>query len=105
MASRFVLENPTQVKKALKTHKTVTKPAVSILRADDRQQFNDFKRDERLVTVLRRIAEIADSGASVYLMARFGFTLPNRAQLQQLKSEVPTLKLETYRQRISSRAR
>ena len=52
IASRFVLENPAQVKKQLNTHTMVTKPAVSILRADDRQQFNDVAPDSRLKTVL-----------------------------------------------------
>jgi len=93
-ASRFVLENPAQVKKALKTHTTVTKPAVSILRADNRQKFNDSRPDERLVAILKRIALIADNGAKVYLMGRFGFNLPGKVQLRQLKSEVPMLILE-----------
>ncbi len=96
IASRFVLENPEQVRKQLKTHISVNKPAVSLLRADNRQQFHREKIDSRIVMVLRRIADIADHGSHVYLLGRYGFNLPTKPHLRELNALVPTLSLEAY---------
>ena len=96
IASRFVLENPVQVKKQLLTHAQVSKPAVSILRADNRQRFNDSRPDSRLRKALKRIGEFASPRATVYLLGRYGFNLPDKAQMQSLRASVSGLRLEAH---------
>lgn len=95
VATRFVLENPVQVKKQLNTLEKVKHPTVSLLREDNRPRHNPDE-PSRLVKVISRIAEIAESGSSVYLLGRYGFNLPDRRELQQLAARYPSLALECH---------
>ena len=94
VATRFVLQNPTQVKKQLKTQKKVKHPAVSLLREDNRPQKNG--EPSRLNKVLSRIADIAELGSSVYLLGRYGFNLPDKPELQRLAARYPSIRLESH---------
>ncbi len=94
VASRFVLENPAQVKKSLTTHATVNHPAVSLLREKKRQSSDEADFDDRLDKVLAHVAERAEEGSSVYLLGRFRFNLPNDTQMMMLRKRFPTLSLE-----------
>jgi DNA helicase-4 len=89
-ASRFVLENPKQVQKELSTLQQVKEPAVSLLRADNRNEY------ERITRVLNRIAHISEEGSSVYLLGRYGFNLPSRETLNGLKNRFPSLKISAH---------
>lgn len=92
VASRFVLENSAQVKKALTTHAMVDHPAVSLLREKKRRSSDEF--DDRLDSVLAHVAARAEEGRSVYLLGRFRFNLPNGTQMMMLRKRFPTLSIE-----------
>lgn len=94
-ATRFVLQNPAQVKKELKTVQKVDKPAVSLLRADNRVRKSPDEPD-RIEQVLMRIAAIATAGSSVYLLGRYGFNLPDRGEMSRLRSLFPQLKIDGF---------
>lgn len=99
VASRFVLQNPQQVAKKLNTLRQATKPEISLLRADNRQDKpNSQTRQEasRLEQVLINIAKMAVAGSSVYLLARYGFVLPDRNELKRLNLSFPTIKIEAF---------
>lgn len=94
-ASHFVLQNPAQVNKQLNTLRKVTKPAVSLLRADNRID-RDPKEPGRIETVLSSITRHAEPGSRIYLLGRYGFNLPDEAELRQLAYQFPQLVLETH---------
>ncbi|MEH6388484.1 MAG: UvrD-helicase domain-containing protein [Pseudomonas profundi] len=95
VATRFVLENPIQVRKQLNTLHKVKRPAVSLLREDNRPA-SGTGEPSRLEKVVSRIAEIAEPGSSVYLLGRYGFNLPDRSELRRLASRFPSIVLECY---------
>lgn len=95
IASRFVLENPAQVKKSLTTHATVKRPAVSLLRREKPRPENESACDERLHLVLTNIAAQAKEGSSVYLLSRFHFNLPAPVELTALQRQYPGLSIES----------
>lgn len=90
ISSRFIQENPTQVRKELSTLTLVNSPAVSLLRANKIQRKNG-QLDDRISQVLSRISAIANADAYVYLLARFGFNLPEPSQLRVLRNKFPEL--------------
>ena len=92
VASRFVIENPAQVKKALTTHTMVNGSAVSLLR-EKKRRGSEADFDERLDSVLAHVAERAEEGSSVYLLGRFRFNLPNGTQMMMLRKRFPTLSI------------
>jgi DNA helicase-4 len=83
VASRFVQSNPDQIKKTINSLRTVQNAAVTLVPS--------HVLDDGLTTALTLVDRQAESGASVLLLARFKFKLP--ANLQQLKSSFPRLKL------------
>ena len=93
VASRFVLENPAQVKKSLTTQAMVDHPAVSLLR-EKKSSGSEADFDERLDKVLAHVAERAEEGSSVYLLGRFRFNLPNSKQMIMLRRRFPSLAVE-----------
>ena len=93
VASRFVLQNPKQVRKQLNALTHVSKPTVSLLRADNR---NSSEEQSRLQRVLQKIAESAKPGSTVYLLGRFGFNLPDYGELKRLSRQFNQLKLECF---------
>jgi DNA helicase-4 len=95
VATRFVLQNPAQVKKQLNSLKKVIKPSVSLLREDNRQKQSPGE-PSRLEKVIARIAEIAEPGSSVYLLGRYGFNLPDRAELRHIAERYPSIVLESH---------
>ncbi|HBO3046067.1 TPA: UvrD-helicase domain-containing protein [Pseudomonas aeruginosa] len=95
VATRFVLENPIQVRKQLDTLQKVKRPAVSLLRENNLSDTDD-EGPSRLEKVVARIAEIAEPGSSVYLLGRYGFNLPDKGELRRLASRFPSLVLESH---------
>lgn len=95
VATRFVLQNPGQVKKDLKTRILSEHPTVSLLREEkgSQQKPNEMPRLER---VIARIAEIAEPGSSVYLLGRYGFNLPEHSEMRRLAQRYPSIKIEAY---------
>ena len=94
IASRFVLENPEQVKKSLSTHTIVNHPAVSLLREEKGCPSDKADFDGRLDKILTHITERAKKGSLVYLLSRFRFHLPNSKQMTALKKRFPSLSIE-----------
>ena len=95
IASRFVLENPMQIKKSLTTHAIVNHPALSLLRQEKPYISEESGFDGRVDSVLSHIAAREKKGSLVYLLGRFHSTLPNRTQMMALKKCFPTLSVKS----------
>jgi len=91
VASEFVMRNPAQVRKTITTHEQVSEPAVSLLRRR-KQKKDDFSDIHEVLTAL---AVRAQPGSTVYLLARFWFQLPDRAQLRRIQNRFPHLEITT----------
>ena len=94
IASRFVLENPMQMKKSFSTRTVIDHPAVSLLREEKGCSSDEADFDGRLDKVLTHITERAKKGSLVYLLSRFRFHLPNSKQMAALKKRFPSLSIE-----------
>ncbi|MEH6445358.1 MAG: UvrD-helicase domain-containing protein [Oceanospirillaceae bacterium] len=101
IASRFVMQNPAQVKKRITAHDVVTQPAVSIVR---RHLEND-DQFRALHDILQSISQMAISptdmsttkqSSTVYLLARYRFLLPDSVALNRINSHFPTLNIQTF---------
>lgn len=83
VASRFVSQNPAQIKKRIQSHRQADKPAVSLIKtAADSVGLN---------AALSSISQKQPAGASVLILARFHFRQP---ELSSLKRQYPNLKLQ-----------
>lgn len=83
IATRFVTSNPSQLYKQIETHSIVAEPAVSLLRNKD--------QDEGTALALDAIARRVDERASVYLLGRYNFQLPDDGALHALRQKHPRL--------------
>jgi len=90
VASKFVMKNPSQVKKQITTHAQVDTPAVSLVRKSIRKD----QYYSHVLEILRRIEVIAEPGAKVYLLARYHFRLLEQYELRRIRDEVPSLNVE-----------
>lgn len=89
VANNFVMQNPAQLKKELTSHVLQKHNAITLL-------FEDHKKDV-LVSLTQTLRLIdANARASVFILARFGFLLPDSAQLALLKKNFSHLTLETH---------
>ena len=90
VASQFVMKNPAQVKKQLTTHAVVSQPAVSIMRRrpQKKQQYAELEE------VLQSISDRVNDHATVYVLGRFWFRLPDQYVLRGLQRNYPKLKIE-----------
>ena len=93
---RFIQKNPSQIEKNISTHKVVKSPAVSMLRETERKQVGATNIDKRLDDVLSAISARAKDGDTVYLLGRYGFTLPEKRKLEELRNRHPGLAIERY---------
>ena len=84
VASRFVQRNPEQLPKSLTTHGRSQSPSVHVLPTDSNSQMDAISR-----LLSQVVAEQPD--ASVYILARFRFSLPDDAQLNAWHKRFPTL--------------
>lgn len=87
VASRFVMQNPRQLVKHIKSHTQATQPTVSLLRTSK-------DAEGAVAQVVDRISRIAEVGSSVYFLARFGFDLPGEDKLRQLSRRYGNLKFK-----------
>lgn len=87
VASRFVTRNPGQLAKRLAAQRHSEGPCVHVLPVD---------HDSQMDAVSRLLAQIAAQRpeASVYLLARFRFALPDASQLAGWQRRFPGLTLE-----------
>lgn len=91
VASQFVMKNPAQVKKRLTTHAVVSEPAVSIVRRRPQKQ----QQHAELREVLQGILDRVENHATVYVLGRFWFRLPDKVTLKRLQKDYPKLKIES----------
>ncbi|KDE39839.1 DNA helicase IV [Nitrincola lacisaponensis] len=92
VATQFVLQNPNQIKKELKSNRVERRPTVSLMRADNNDQKPDA--ESRTARVLRRISSIAEPNSKVYFLSRFGFYLPDLHMLKMFRAQYPALNIE-----------
>jgi len=88
VASKFVTQNPSQIVKQITTHAQIDSKAVSLYWQQAHRNAVDG-----VVQVLQQISEKVEVEASVYLLARFSFHLPDRQTIFRLNQQFPTLKL------------
>ena len=102
IASRFILENPAQLRKSLTMDATVERPAVSLLR-QKRPDKTDF--DARIEIVLEKINQLAkrdnqsqadDKKKKIFLLGRFHRNLPNTAHIKRWNKQFSALKIESH---------
>jgi len=101
VATDFVSKNPSQINKTIKSAKCVDRPAVSILRKSagglpaQGEQIIDEIANGAIDEVLRAITHKVSQAATVYLLARFWFQLPDKATLSRLNHQYPMLNIQT----------
>jgi DNA helicase IV len=93
VASRFVLRNKAQLPKQLHSQTEVSDPAISLLAHRSREPAADPAVLERALEAISRRGE-AQQGASVLIMARNRFSLPDSPRLEQLRQRFGQLQLE-----------
>lgn len=96
IAEKFVLENPSQLKKHITTEIKVDRPAISLMRAADSKGSQFGTIDVRIVTALDRISLATTHLASVYLLSRFNHGLPSRSELISLNDMYPKLSIDAF---------
>jgi DNA helicase IV len=84
VASRFVQRNPGQIKKSINSFRKVQRASVTLVPSTNEQA--------GLESALRAIDQQAEFGASVLLLARFNFRLPQN--LEPVRASFPRLKLQ-----------
>ncbi|WP_019612713.1 UvrD-helicase domain-containing protein [Psychromonas ossibalaenae] len=104
VAADFVSKNPAQINKQIKSLIQVDKPAVSILRkgavqntSQQDKQINELASGaiEQVLDKLTELVSGRGKVASVYLMARFWYQLPDKRVLQQLNIKYSHLDIQT----------
>jgi DNA helicase-4 len=83
VASRFVMQNPTQIAKQIQSHQVIDQAAVSLIKTNQDQV--------GLKAALSAINAKAGANASVLILARVSFRKPD---LTYLKRQYPNLKLQ-----------
>lgn len=91
LASKFVSRNPGQLDKQLSTFHQQHEPAVSLLTTSG---VSDKERLNAIRQTLDAIVQQTDSPVTVYLLARYLFSLPNVDQLKTLQNSYPNVQLE-----------
>ncbi len=98
VATAFVGKNPAQISKTIESNDKQSKPAVSILRNSEAPYTSTKQPSEylngSLEQALAAIQSRVEGTASVYLLARFWFLLPDKSLLHQLANKYPTLKIK-----------
>ncbi|PKG56169.1 UvrD-helicase domain-containing protein [Shewanella sp. GutDb-MelDb] len=102
VATQFVTQNPTQLKKDIRSVVQVNQPAVSLIqRGDNDKPTTDNPSPnalEQALTALSARANLDDDKPkrkpTVYLLGRFWFQLPDRNELKLLNSKYPSLIIE-----------
>lgn len=85
-ASKFVMQNPSQLHKEMLTHTQVNEPRVTLHQGDS---------ENKLSHVLADINDNTSSKQSVYILSRYKFNLPNRHNLNQLNVKFKNLDIKT----------
>lgn len=94
VATRFVTQNPVQLKKDIRSLVQVSKPAISIIRQGaDEQGMTPL--DKALTSIANSVVESSSSNKNkVYLLARFWYQMPDANYLQWLRQRYHMLDIE-----------
>jgi len=90
VSSKFVTQNPAQLTKTITSAAQVSQPAVSIVRSNA----VSIADASALQQVLTAISDQVTKSATVYLLARFWFHLPDQQQERHLKALFPKLAIK-----------
>ncbi|USD59206.1 UvrD-helicase domain-containing protein [Vibrio sp. SCSIO 43140] len=94
VATRFVTQNPVQLKKEIKSLVQVSKPAVSIIRQGAEEQ-GMTPLDKALTSIANSVVESSSPNKNkVYLLARFWYQMPDANYLQWLRQRYHMLDIE-----------
>ncbi|MCC3306036.1 UvrD-helicase domain-containing protein [Sneathiella sp. HT1-7] len=85
-ARRFILKNPAQIEKKVKTIATSNVPAIMVF------YYNHSRVSAALAEVLAQLSEMAASGGSVLLLGRYNYLRPKN--MKDLKAKFPKLSLK-----------
>jgi DNA helicase-4 len=101
VASDFISKNPAQLHKTITSLTRVATPAISLLRRGDHTVANYQSSLIELSNgavddVLQAIYSKTCKPVTVYLLARFGFTLPSHVDIQTLSAKYPLLKMQAH---------
>ncbi|MGL5046858.1 MAG: UvrD-helicase domain-containing protein, partial [Shewanella sp.] len=105
VATQFVMKNPVQLKKDIRSLSQVDYPTVSLIRRGEQEpatkdESSPNALEQALNAISQRVAKVAKvedelkSQPVVYLLARFWFQLPDNVELKQLNRQYPTLTIE-----------
>lgn len=90
ISTRFVTQNPKQVKKKITTHTQVNKPAVSLLRHGN----TGDSIDSPIEQIIQKLADESKQNGSIFILARFNYLLPNRAILDSISRRHPQISIQ-----------
>jgi len=85
-SSAFVLKNKAQIRKSLTTIRKSTSPSLVIYKRAPNEQPLDWS--------LNQIAKVASTGASVFILERYKFHLPQDSEWSRLVKKFQNLKLD-----------
>ena len=102
VATQFVMKNPVQLKKDIRSNSKVDYPAVSLIRRGEQEPATQDEPspnalEQALNAISKRIEKVEDELKGrpiVYLLARFWFQLPDKVELKQLNRQYPKLTIE-----------
>ncbi|NMP16114.1 UvrD-helicase domain-containing protein [Thalassotalea sp. Y01] len=101
VASEFIGQNPDQIDKEISSLRQESTPAISLLRRGSGATGNYYQSplmelsNGAIDDVLQSISTRVTKSVTVYLLARFWFQLPNKADVKALCAKYPLLKIDT----------
>ncbi len=100
VTTKFVVQNPVQIKKKPESVRKVQKPSISLLRKEQLPTSNSHA-DHRIETVVERISALSistlsKSDSTVYFLNRYGYQLPDKTALAYLSKKYPHLHFASH---------
>lgn len=96
VAATFISKNPAQLTKDIRSLTHVAKPAISVLKTANTKASTNTKIAELANGALAQVLQAINTHkpATVYILARFRFQLPSRADIQALQRAFSSLQIE-----------
>ena len=101
VASEYIGKNPAQINKEISSLREESAPAISLLRRGDASTGYSYQSslvelsNGAIDDVLHSISNKVTESVTVYLLARFWFQLPNKADIEALHAKYPLLNIDT----------
>lgn len=90
ISTRFVTQNPKQVKKNITTHTQVNKPAVSLLRHGTTGE----SVESPIERIIQKIVSGPQQNCSIFILARYNYLLPDRPTLNNISKRYPHISIQ-----------